>query len=60
MSNNLNGIGLQVKFKNVFEKFFQKCTYIWFKRTEIHVMSMHNWGPPCQRWNDVSHYTFQI
>jgi len=43
MGNNLNDFGLQVKFKNVLEKFFHKCTYNWFKRTEmVYVMSMHN------------------
>jgi len=35
MDNNLKGIGLQVKFQNVLEKFFHKCTYTWFKRTKM-------------------------
>ena len=61
VGNNIIGIGLQVKLKNVPVKFFHKFTYTWFKRTKMgNVMSMHNWDPLCQRGNYVSPYTFQM
>jgi len=43
VGNNIIDIGLQVKFKNVRDKFFHKCTYTWFKRTKMrYVMCVHN------------------
>ena len=61
VSNNLNGFGLQVKFKIVSGKFFQKCTYTLFRRTGIMcVMSVHSRDPPFQRGNYVSPCTFQM